>query len=101
MVFPPILRLLVDTYGVRCDLAFICKILLNLCVAGALVGPITFYEDLQKFAKQEQNNQIWSTNSGTHKKRSPRDDNGNQYMNHLNHGITGKKNHRFATKLSI
>lgn len=87
MIFPPILRLLVDTYGVRCDLAFIGKILLNLCVAGALVRPITFYEDLQKFARQEQNNQIWSTNSGTHKK-------GVLVMImetnicHLNHGIT-------------
>lgn len=77
LVYPPMVRFLLDTYGLRGALAIVGGILLNLCVAGALMRPITFYRDLQKFAKQEQSNQIWSTNSNicSPKKRSSHDDN--------------------------
>lgn len=46
VVFFLIFRFLVDIYGVRCDLVFIGKILLNFCVVGVLVRLIIFYEDL-------------------------------------------------------
>lgn len=77
LVYPPMIRFLLDTYGLRGALAVVGGTLLNLCVAGALMRPITFYRDLQKFAKQEQSNQIWSTNSNicSPKKRSSHDDN--------------------------
>lgn len=46
VVFFLIFRFLVDIYGVRCDLVFIGKILLNFCVVGILMRLIIFYEDL-------------------------------------------------------
>nr|XP_022339928.1 monocarboxylate transporter 12-like isoform X2 [Crassostrea virginica] len=61
LVFPPVIRLLLDSYDLRGALIVIGGILLNLCVAGALMRPIAFYEHQQK--DSEHDDGIWLTNS--------------------------------------
>nr|XP_022339925.1 monocarboxylate transporter 12-like [Crassostrea virginica] len=61
LVFPPVIRFLLDSYGLRGALIVIAGILLNLCVAGALMRPIAFYDDQGKDSKAKQEDGIWST----------------------------------------
>ena len=47
LVFPPIFRLLLDTYGLRGALLVMAGISLNVCVAGALLRPISAYNTMK------------------------------------------------------
>ncbi|XP_038642976.1 monocarboxylate transporter 13-like [Scyliorhinus canicula] len=44
--FPPLFQLLIDVYGWRGALQIVSAMMLNLCVSGALLRPITLFEDL-------------------------------------------------------
>lgn len=80
LVFPPIIRLLLDSYGLRGALAVIGGILLNLCVAGALMRPVTFYQD--KTDKIDHGQKVWSTNSEVYNSYNVKIQSNNEKENH-------------------
>ena len=51
LVLPPIFRLLLDTYGLQGTLLVMASLSLNVCVAGALLRPVSAYN--KKTAKQK------------------------------------------------
>ncbi|XP_062616851.1 monocarboxylate transporter 13-like [Saccostrea cucullata] len=68
LIFPPVIRILLDTYGLRGALVVIGGLLLNLCVAGALMRPIAFYKDRITWkavnSKEIHSNKtVWTTGS--------------------------------------
>lgn len=80
LVFPPIIRLLLDSYGLRGALAVIGGILLNLCVAGALMRPVTFYQD--KTDKIDHGQNVWSTNGEVYNSYNVKIQSNNEKENH-------------------
>lgn len=81
LVFPPVIRLLLDSYGLRGALAVIGGILLNLCVAGALMRPVTFYQD--KTDKIDHGQKIWSTNSDVYDSNNVKIPSNDEKENHI------------------
>ena len=53
LVLPPIFRLLLDSYGLQGALLVMAGISLNVCVAGALLRPISTYRDRSKAQLQQ------------------------------------------------
>lgn len=81
LVFPPVIRLLLDSYGLRGALAVIGGILLNLCVAGALMRPVTFYQD--KTDKIDHGQKVWATNSDVYDSNKVKIPSNDEKENHI------------------
>lgn len=81
LVFPPVIRLLLDSYGLRGALAVIGGILLNLCVAGALMRPVTFYQD--KTDKIDHGQKVWATNSDVYDSNNVKIPSNDEKENHI------------------
>ncbi|XP_056006169.1 monocarboxylate transporter 12-like isoform X5 [Ostrea edulis] len=73
LVFPPIIRALLNHYGLRGTLVVVGGIHLHLCVAGALMRPIEFYEVRQRNSEGHSIEMtsigFWSTTQDTESSR--------------------------------
>ncbi|XP_061194280.1 monocarboxylate transporter 12-like isoform X2 [Saccostrea echinata] len=68
LIFPPVIRILLDNYGLKGALVIIGGLLLNLCVAGALMRPVAFYKERISGNKVNSkdilsNQKVWTTNN--------------------------------------
>ena len=44
LIFPPITQYMLDHYGFRGSILILGGVILNLCVCGALLRPLAFYQ---------------------------------------------------------
>ncbi|XP_061171310.1 monocarboxylate transporter 12-like [Saccostrea echinata] len=65
LIFPPVIRILLDNYGLKGALVVIGGLFLNLCVAGALMRPIAFYKERIKCTTVNSKELILSQNIWT------------------------------------
>lgn len=96
LVFPPIIRVLLDSYGLRGALAVIGGILLNLCVAGALMRPVTFYKGKENIVKIDHGQNIWSTNGDVYNTSDVKE---RTHCNGRKHGDPANPNRCYSVNL--